>query len=173
VSGAVCGKGDSPWKTVIMPPPTIRGTREEIDVKSKSVESPVGRMLQIQKVARDRVFSARSSPVGLPCRDFEDAVGESAEMLIWRRERYLWGSDDNHKAVRPAQWVKRGALLPEPLLFKNLFGDLLITPFGNGFLREEAEVNTSSASSNSAKLAGLFVLTPQIETFRHLLLSCG
>ena len=70
-----------------MPPTPIARASEEIGIESKSVETAIGRVLQVQEVTCHRVLPTRPAPVRFPPRQLKDAVAERTQMLVWRRER--------------------------------------------------------------------------------------
>ena len=79
-----------------MPPTPIAGTRKEVGIEPKAVQSTVMRIPQIEEVTGQCVLSTNTALISLPSGQFENSVAEGPEVLIRCGEGYPWrGNDDD------------------------------------------------------------------------------
>jgi hypothetical protein len=167
VARAVCSERDPTGEAVITPPASITGTGEEIDIESKSVETTVMRIPQVQEVACDRIPPTYIMTVGLPTSQLKDTFAKGAKVLIWCGERDPRGRNDDNETVCSPLRIACRTLLPQLLLLANLGRDIVIAPCRDRHFSEKAEVNTSLLGCGFAKLTRLQALTPKGQTIGH------
>ena len=93
---------------------------------------------------------------------------KAQEVPVWRSKRDPMRRHHDHEAVRPLKRLESGSLLPDPLLLRDLLGDLLVAPFRYGLLGQETKVYSPSACGNSPELTRLAAQAPQGRALSHL-----
>jgi hypothetical protein len=171
VARAVCGKRYATWKAMICPPSTICSAGEEIGIELKPVNGTVMWVAKVQVIASNCVYPADSTSTVVPTSQREDLVAESPKVLVGGGVCDLWRCDDQHKAVRGALRIHKGALLPEPLFIVDLGGDLCIRPLRHCHFSQEAKVDPSLLRRRFTELARLPMLAPREQTVSHLVFS--
>src|SRR6266446_5989764 len=79
----------------------------------------------------------------------------------------------DYEAVCSPLWITSSPLFPQMFFFGNLVCDFAILPLQHGRFSEKAKMNAALLRCDLTELAGLPVLTPQVQALSHFFLGRG